>query len=206
MSGERNNPRERNRRAQNDERILAGRAVAVFGGSEPLPGSPLYEEARRLGERLARAGARVISGGYGGVMEAASRGARDAGGESVGVTGSFFSERAPNRWLSEVRECGDLFERTKLLIDLSDAFIILPGKSGTLAEVAFLWALDRARQMRSKPVVLCGRMWVDLVAAFERAGVVEEKQRAMTTLCENVEEAIACVGQRLGSRSSRETS
>ena len=59
--------------------------IAVFGSSEPSDGDPLYERAQRLGHRLAKAGFGVITGGYGGVMEAASRGAYEAGGKSIGV-------------------------------------------------------------------------------------------------------------------------
>ena len=177
---------------------LAGLSVAVFGSSEPGEGSPAYEEARRLGSLLARSGARVITGGYGGVMEGASRGARESGGEAVGVTGSFFPDRAPNPWLSEIVPSADLFERTRLLIELSDAFIILPGKSGTIAELAFLWALDRAARLGEKPVVLCGTIWPPLLDAIERAGALEPAQRSTTALCPAVDEAVALLVRRLG--------
>ena len=176
---------------------MAGRSVGVFGSSEPEAGLPAYEEARRLGALLARAGARVVNGGYGGVMEAASRGAREAGGEALGVMGSFFSGRGPNPWLTEVIPSGDLFERTRLLIDLSDAFIILPGKSGTIAELAFLWALDRARMLGRKPVVLCGPIWPDLLDAIERAGAIEPAQRRISLLCPTVEEAVDLLVERM---------
>jgi hypothetical protein len=177
---------------------LAGRSVAVFGSSDPLPGSEAYEEARHLGRLLASAGARVVSGGYGGVMEAASRGACEAGGTCLGVTGSFFGGRAPNAWLTETVAARDLFERTRLLMDLSDAFIILPGKSGTIAELAFLWALDRARLLGGKPVVLCGAIWPPLIEAIERAGALEPEQRNKTSLCGSTQEAVECVTSRLG--------
>src|SRR5436309_9472393 len=185
---------------------LAGRSVAVFGSSEPLPGSEAYEEARRLGRLLAGAGARVVSGGYGGVMEATSRGAREAGGTCVGVTGAFFAGRAPNPWLTEVVTARDLFERTRLLMDLSDAFIILPGKSGTIAELAFLWALDRARLLGGKPVALCGAIWPPLIEAIERAGALEPEQRALTSLCGSAEEAVGCVVKRLGTEGDKDRS
>lgn len=173
-----------------DARPLANRAVAVFGSSEPQPGEPAYEDARHLGGLLAKAGARVVSGGYGGVMEAVSRGAREAGGSATGVAGTFFADREPNRWLDDVHWGEDLFERTRLLIDLSEAFIILPGKSGTIAELAFVWALDRAGLFGPRPLVLCGAIWPDLLAAFERAGVIEPAQRAMTLLAPAVPQAV----------------
>jgi hypothetical protein len=187
-----------------DARPLAGRSVAVFGSSEPEAGSAPYEEARRLGSLLARAGARVVSGGYGGVMEGASRGAREAGGEALGVTGAFFTDRAPNEWLTEAVAGSDLFERTRLLIDLSDAFIILPGKSGTIAELAFLWALDRARMLGGKPVVLCGTIWPALLEAIERAGALEPAQRRISLLCPTVEGAVGLLTDRIAGERDRE--
>ena len=75
--------------------------VAVFGSSEPGEEDPLYQLARSVGSLLARAGYDVISGGYGGVMEGASRGAREAGGRALGVTTSAFTRGGGNKYLSE---------------------------------------------------------------------------------------------------------
>jgi len=171
-------------------RPLEGRSIAVFGSSEPQAGTPEYEDARRLGQLLAEAGARVVNGGYGGVMEATSRGARERGGRALGVTGSFFEGRSPNAYLSDVRPSADLFERTRLLIEFSDAFIILPGKSGTIAELAALWALDRAGLLGERPVILCGPAWPGLIEAIARAGALEPAQRRISRLCRTVEESV----------------
>jgi uncharacterized protein (TIGR00725 family) len=73
---------------------LAGRTIAVFGSSEPKPGSEAYETARAVGRLLASRGARVANGGYGGVMEGASRGAAETNGAVVGVTCAIFGDRA----------------------------------------------------------------------------------------------------------------
>ena len=188
---------------QSVSRPLSGLSVAVFGSSEPEPGTAPYEEARKLGDLLAGTGARVVNGGYGGVMEAVSRGARDAGGSVLGITGAFFLDREPNPWLSEVIPCRDLFERTRLLIDLSHAFIILPGKSGTIAELAFLWALDRAGLLGGRPVVLCGKIWPGLLDAIERAGALEPAQRRMSLLTPNVEEAVGLLVRSMAGHAGR---
>jgi predicted Rossmann-fold nucleotide-binding protein len=87
------------------------------------------------------------------------------------------------------------------LIDLSDAFIILPGKSGTIAELAFLWALDRARALGDKPIVLSGASWPALVEAFETAGAIEPEQRRITSLTATPEDAVAEIARRLGAGS-----
>jgi uncharacterized protein (TIGR00725 family) len=160
-------------RGMNRDEVLPP-AIAVFGSSEPRPGSPAYEHAVRAGERLAKAGWAVLTGGYGGVMEGASRGAREAGGQAVGITVAAFKDRsAGNVWLStEICE-SDLYTRTRALVDPASGYLIMPGKAGTLAELAFLWALRRASLLGPRPIVLCGASWPDLVAALTSANILD---------------------------------
>lgn len=165
--------------------------MGVFGGSEPVPGEPLYEQARRTGRLLARAGCVVLNGGYGGVMEAASRGAREADGHVVGVTVAAFRERAPNRYLIEERREPDLYARTRRLIEESDAFIILPGRSGTLAELTLVWALCRSRQIPDKPVALLGEPWAAFLEALRRLDFLEPRLLDLTRHTPSPEEAVA---------------
>jgi uncharacterized protein (TIGR00730 family) len=166
------------------------RRVAVFGGSQTVAGQPVYETARRLGRALAEAGFEIVTGGYGGVMEAASRGARDAGGSALGVTCEIFSARNPNEYLSATRLTKDLHERTRDLIELSQAYVVLPGKTGTLAELAFLWALDRAGSLGGKPVLLIGDPWEPLLRHLARWEMLDDAQRERTTLVARVEDAV----------------
>jgi hypothetical protein len=167
------------------------RTVGVFGSGEPLPGEPVYEQARRTGELLARAGCSVLNGGYGGVMEGASRGAREAGGHVVGVTVASFSDRPPNPYLIEERREPDLYARTRRLIEGSDAFIILPGRSGTLAELTLVWALCRSRQMPDKPVALLGEAWAAFLEALRRLDFLEPRLLDLTRHAPSPEEAVA---------------
>jgi len=166
------------------------RAVAVFGSSEPRPAEPGYEVARELGALLARSGYTVITGGYGGVMEAASRGAREAGGRAIGVVCTIFDGRRPNDWLSEVIVSSDLHERTRLLIQRACGFVVLPGKAGTLAELAQLWALDRAGCLEARAVVLLGDSWKPVLDLLERDGMLEPSQVKLTRLARSPEEAL----------------
>src|SRR3979490_3506641 len=105
--------------------------VTVFGSSRPRQGDADYEEARILGRALAKHGFSVCSGGFGGVMEGVSRGAKENGGKTYGVTAEFFKRKA-NAWIdTEVRmETWDdrLFE----LIRLADGFVVCKGGTGTL--------------------------------------------------------------------------
>ena len=168
----------------------ARRAIAVFGSSEPVPGDALYETARRLGALLADSGWDVVTGGYGGVMEAASRGAGERGGPVCGVLCSIFADRRPNPWVSVPVDTPDLHERTRRLVELSHGYVVLHGKSGTLAELTLLWALHRAGQLGPRPIVLLGEAWAPLLQHLERWGMLEPAQRAVTLLADTPERAV----------------
>lgn len=166
-----------------------GTWVAVFGSSEPGPSDPLYENALRLGSLLATAGHGVVTGGYGGVMEAASKGAQEAGGRTLGITCEAFRGRSPNAYLSEEIRARDLFERTRLLLEHAHAFVVLRGKSGTLAELAFLWACHRSGGLSGRSVVLLGDAWVDLLRHLVRDEMIEPEQLDITRAASTPEEA-----------------
>ena len=171
------------------------RCVAVFGSSDPAEGDPLYEQAREVGRLLARRGATVVTGGYGGVMEAASRGAREAGGHALGITTRAFAgtRSGPNPFLTRHCEEEGLFERTRELIGCSAGYIILSGKAGTLAELTFLWALHRARLLGDRPIVLLGERWEQFVESIRALNLVDESQLAVTRVAETASEAVLMV-------------
>lgn len=174
------------------------RAVAVFGASDPLPGSPQYREAYEVGRLLATAGFAVLNGGYGGVMEASARGAHEAGGLSIGVTTSAFrARRAPNPFIGREFDEADLFARTRRLIETARAFIILPGKAGTLAELTFLWALQKADLLGPKPILLLGKVWEDLLPALRALSLLEEGAAATTRFARSPQEAVDAVRRSL---------
>jgi len=173
--------------------VASERGVAVFGSSEPLPGQPLYETARRLGLLLGRAGHAVVTGGYGGVMEGASRGAHEAGAPTLGIACAIFSHRPTNPYLSRVVATADLHERTRELVDRAEAFVVLAGKAGTLAELAWLWALERAGCLGRRPVVLLGDDWKPLVALLEQRGMLEATQIRHTQFADTPERAVEIV-------------
>ena len=170
--------------------------VAVFGSSEPAPGSLLYREAVDTGRLLAEHGYTVLTGGYGGVMEGASRGAVEAGGRTVGVLCDIFPRRSANRFVQEAITTTDLLERTRVLIDRASAYIILHGKAGTLAELTFTWALHRAGCLPDRPVVLLGDGWPGFLDTLATAGMLDPAQRAITTLAASPAIAVETV-QRL---------
>jgi uncharacterized protein (TIGR00730 family) len=166
--------------------------IAVFGGSDCEPDSPLYAQAREVGLLLGRAGCRVITGGYGGVMEAASRGAQEGGGSSLGITVRAFSgaRAGPNPYLTDHIEAAGLFDRTEALIGRSMGYIILRGKAGTLAELTLIWALQRARLQEGRPIVLLGEFWQPLLQQLTQLELVEESQLAVTFVAATAAQAV----------------
>ena len=137
---------------------MGERIVTVFGSSRPKAGDGDYEEARALGKALAGGGFAVCSGGYGGVMEAVSRGAKEAGGKTYGVTAEFFGSRA-NEWIDvEVRK-KTWEERLFELIRLGDGFVACKGGTGTLVELAVVWEMLNKSVMSAKPIAVLGEFW-----------------------------------------------
>jgi uncharacterized protein (TIGR00730 family) len=164
--------------------------VAVFGSADPREGEPGYELARRVGALLAASGFDVVTGGYGGVMEGASRGAAESGGRAIGVTSATFAGREPNRFLTERRDMPDLVSRTGALIDAACGYIVLHGSSGTLAELTLVWALHRAGSLGSRPVVLLGDAWRPFLHHLVRGGMIEDDQLAITRVADSPEDAV----------------
>jgi uncharacterized protein (TIGR00730 family) len=132
--------------------------ITVFGSSRPGEGDADYAEARELGMLLSKQGFAVCSGGYGGVMEAVSRGAKAAGGKTYGVTANFFA-RDTNEWIDvEVRK-QTWEERLFGLIDLADGFVACKGGTGTLVELAVVWEMLNKSVMTTKPFAVLGEFW-----------------------------------------------
>ena len=113
------------------------KVVTVFGSSRPKAGEADYEEARALGTALAQRGFAVCSGGYGGTMEAASRGAKEAGGHVLGVTAEFFRART-NAWVDEEIRVSTWEERLFELVRKGDAFVACKNGTGTLIKLAMI--------------------------------------------------------------------
>jgi len=133
------------------------RWICVFGTSDPSDRKSVAE-AEKLGAALARAGYVVVTGGYGAAMEAANRGARKAGGYTLGVTCSIFS-RQPNSYLNHNIVTGSLRERLETLLHLGDGYVAGKGGTGTLAEIALAWEYINKRILSPRPLVLLGDFW-----------------------------------------------
>jgi hypothetical protein len=145
--------------------------ITIFGGSQPKPGSPAYAQAYELGKLLALAGHTVLTGGYMGSMEAASRGANEAGGHVIGVTCADIEAwrgSHVNVWVKEEHRFATLQERLNELILACDAAIALPGGPGTLTEIALTWNLMIVDSIPHKPLILVGDGWKNVLETFLR--------------------------------------
>ena len=181
--------------------------IAVFGSSTIREPSPQYAEALELGRRLAAAGADVATGGYGGAMEACSRGANEGGAHVVGVTVELFERRGPvNRWVHERVHTPDLFERLRHLLQRADGFIALSGSVGTLAEVFLTWNLLMAGARPRVPLVLLGPPWREWLAAHRRPGLVLPELFEFVRLAEAPQDAVRLVLDGVASQAAGETS
>ena len=131
-------------------------SIAVFGSSRPGEGEPAYEEARSLGRAIAKRKGRVLCGGYGGVMEAACRGAADEGGDSVGV---IYEGGSANPWVTEAIPVRDLSERLRQLRDRSESWIFLPRGLGTMLELVWIGESVVKGMVPGRPLILLGNFW-----------------------------------------------
>ncbi len=141
--------------------------VTIFGSARVVPGQSEYESAQQLGTLLAKSGFVVCNGGYAGVMEASAKGAKEAGGETVGVTFPFVGRNGANRWIDrEIRE-PDLPRRLLKLVELGDAYVILKGGTGTLLELACVWEFLNKGLMQERPAIIVGPFWRSVVSTLK---------------------------------------
>lgn len=147
------------------------KTIAVYGSSGVKPGELHYEEALAVGTALAQAGFAVMTGGYAGVMEAASRGASEAGGHVVGVTTDRIEAfrggtLRPNRWIVDEIRLPTLRERLMHLILHADGYVIMPGGLGTLNELVSVWELMHVGDIPTRAILCYGGYWRDMLASL----------------------------------------
>lgn len=174
---------------------FVGPCITVFGSARIREGHPYYELTRRMGGEIARLGFTVMTGGGPGLMEAANRGAKEAGGRSVGCNIRLPQEQQPNAWLNRHVKIDHFFVRKTLLMKYSYGFIIMPGGVGTLDEMFEALTLIQTRKIRNFPVVLMGLdYWQPLTTLMNRmveAGTINAADLALLHMTDSVEDASA---------------
>ncbi len=170
-------------------------AVTVFGSARTRPGEPEYDTARRLGAALAEAGYAVITGGGPGAMEAANRGASEAGGTSIGLGIELPFEQGLNDWVDIGINFRYFFVRKTMFVKYAQAFVILPGGFGTLDELFEALTLVQTGKVTRFPVVLFGSAyWAGLLdwlrSTVLQAGKIGAPDLDLVTVTDDVDEAV----------------
>lgn len=148
--------------------------VTVFGSARFSEQHRYYRLARELGRALAEAGYAVMTGGGSGIMEAANRGAREAGGLSLGCNIQLPREQKPNDYLDKFIEFEHFFARKVMLVKYSCAFVVLPGGFGTLDEAAEIATLIQTNKLDQFPVIAMGTEFWDKFFCFARETMLAE--------------------------------
>lgn len=169
--------------------------VTVFGSSRARPESNTYKNAYQLGKLLANAGFTVCNGGYMGIMEASSHGAKEAGGKTIGITTEEFSYREKNKWIDEEIQTKNYIERLSKLIEVADAYIILKGGIGTLSELSLVWTLNVINDTR-KPIVLLGEQWQKVLDNLRKHLVIDYHETQLLATLKKPEDAVEFLKKR----------
>ncbi|HCO92444.1 MAG TPA: DNA-binding protein [Phycisphaerales bacterium] len=144
--------------------MMSKKIITIFGTARAMPGDSIFTLAMETGRLLAQAGFTIANGGYGGTMLATAKGAAEAGGEIIGVTCSAFKSSRANEYVTREMVTGSLDERLETLVKLGQAYIVLPGGTGTLLELAKVWELKNKGFLKEdKPVILLGGFWKPLI-------------------------------------------
>lgn len=164
------------------------RIVTIFGGSKCGENAEEYRQALAVGSRLAEAGFTICTGGYLGVMEAASRGAREKGGRVLGIVMNQFKSE-PNRYLTDKVATNHFYDRLQNLITRSVGFVALRGGMGTVTEISLVWNKLQTGVLEKRPLVLVGDCWSQVIRTCQECLVVSDADVSLLDFAADAEEA-----------------
>lgn len=172
-----------------------GPAITVYGSARVKPGTPYYEDAVKLGAALAKAGFATITGGGPGIMEAANKGAMQAGGTSVGLAIELPFEEKVNKYVTLGINFRYFFVRKVMFVKYAQGFVAFPGGFGTCDELFEALTLVQTKKVTSFPIVLFGRdYWAPLLdwlqSTVEDGGFISPGDRDLVKVTDDVEEAV----------------
>ena len=173
---------------------FSGPCVTVFGSSRFTEAHPVYAQGRQIGAALSQLGFTVLTGGGPGVMEAANRGAHEAGGRSIGCSIVLPYEEEPNPYVDRMVQFRYFFVRKVMLVKYSYAFIVLPGGFGTMDELFEALTLIQTSKIQEFPVVLMGSAyWKPMLEFLEtmiEAGTISRSDRDLLLVTDAIDEAM----------------
>lgn len=170
--------------------------VAFFGFADSTRSDPEYKLAYETARIVAESGYTVVDGGGPGVMEAASRGAKAVGGRTIGVTfypqnALNFEGKATTNVLDEEIITKNYLERTLRLLEYGQVYMIFNGGTGTLSEFAMAWGMARLYFGHHKPLILCGKHWYEIIAAFTRNMKIRDEELNVFSIVDSPQEALS---------------
>ncbi|HNQ99486.1 MAG TPA: TIGR00730 family Rossman fold protein [Trueperaceae bacterium] len=174
-----------------EEMADVGKAVTVFGSARLKEGTEYYAKAQQLGGALAREGYTVLTGGGPGLMEAGNRGAKEAGGRSMGLNIDLPHEQSPNPYQTDTLQFKYFFVRKVMLVKYSTAFVVFPGGFGTIDELFEALTLIQTRKIKPFPVYLVGvEFWRGLLQWLQgtllRAGTISDGDQHLFKVVDDV--------------------
>jgi hypothetical protein len=177
--------------------------VTVFGSSRFTADHPHYQRAREIGAALARSGYAVMTGGGSGIMEAANRGAKEAGGLSLGCNIQLPHEQQPNQYLDKFIHFEHFFARKVMLVKYSCAFVVMPGGFGTLDETMEIATLMQTNKLGHFPLIAVGGEYWDHFDTFVRQamlqeGTISEEETRVIHRAETADEVVRLVREANG--------
>jgi len=146
---------------------MSNKIITSFGSGFTKPEEPLYNDIIMIGRVIAERDWTVCSGGYYGTMEAISKGAKSAGGKTIGVTVNAWKKR-PNKYIDEEVRLDNLMERIVELIGLADAYVVFKGGTGTLMEISLTLELMSKSNLPEKPLFFYGDFWVNVIETLKQ--------------------------------------
>jgi len=172
---------------------FVGPCVTVFGSARTTEDDPYYQMTREVSGSISRLGFTIMTGGGPGIMEAANRGAKEAGGRSVGCNILLPFEQSENRYLDRSVTMHYFFVRKMMLVKYSYAFVVMPGGAGTMDEMFETMTLIQTAKIREFPIVLMGRdYWqplMDFVYRMAEAGTISPEDPDLIFFTDSIEEA-----------------
>lgn len=178
-------------------------AATIFGSSRCEAENEVYADAELLAKRLVEAGFAVITGGADGVMQAANKGAKDAGGESVGLNIKLPATQQANRYTTAGHEFNYFFTRKLMLAFASEVYIFFPGGFGTLDEFSEILTLVQTKKIKRLPIILVGReYWQPLIDWFwttlkDRYHAIDEEDVRLYDLVDSVDEVMEVIRRKV---------
>lgn len=172
--------------------------ITVFGGGVYKETAPEYLNAMELGKLLAERNFDIATGGYDGIMEAVLRGAANYNVRRIGVTTDFYKNKKPNQYINQEIKLNDYISRLIKLIEIGDAYIVMPGETGTLLEFAAVWAFkEKGIFTTNKPIVCFGEQWNEVIQTMSFYSEALLERSNLLYSAENVQDVINYISENI---------